>query len=106
MVIAAVGFENYAELDAALNDFIERKQIFLFEILCGGFDDKGFNSVAEVWARNNGAPVRFVFDSDVDRLLEKISNSADYLIVKSPVSNFARRLIMLMRSKEKHGEVL
>ena len=38
MRVLILGFNNYAELDAAMQKLIEESQCFIFTVVCGGLD--------------------------------------------------------------------
>lgn len=113
MKVVIVGFTNYDKLNNTLMKLIEEKQFFLFTILCGGtgitYDetDSRIKSLGEVWAEKNGLPMEFIYSQNPERLLDKIAETADYVIADvSNENQFAKRLIMKMRSLGKHGTVV
>lgn len=106
--IIIVGFDNYSELDRVLNDFMDKTGILLFCIICGGLGDmRNEKSLSEIWAERYGAPVELVYADNVESLLQRTSQTADYLIWKyDENNNFGRRLLMKMKELGKHGMVI
>lgn len=107
MKVVIIGFKDYPSLDREMQKLIEEKQCYLFTVLCGGTTPKAPQTLATAWAEKNGAPLEYIFDEDAERLLEKISKSADYIVAFVDESNnMVSRLIMKMKSLGKHGSVV
>ena len=107
MKVVIIGFNDYDKLDAAMQSLIEEKQCFLFTVLCGGTSPKAPQTMGTAWAEKNGAPLEYIFDEDPERLLEKISKSADYIVAFVDGSNnMVSRLVMKMKNLGKHGSVI
>lgn len=113
MKLIIAGFTDYNKLDKALNELIESSQNYLFTILCGGtglvYDEAGsrIKSIGEIWAEKNGAPAQFLYCEDPERLLIKTAQTADYILYDGTTdSQWAKRLLMMMRALEKHGTIV
>ena len=77
----------------------------VFTVLCGGREYSEEKSLAEQWAINNGAPIENIYEKDVDKLVDKITKSADYLVAQSG-SYFSDWIIRKMKFIGKHGSVI
>jgi len=119
MKVIIVGFEDYNKLTNTMEKLITDSQCYLFSILCGGTTDitpaPFTNStklcpnrpLGEIWAHNNGAPVEYIYNSNVERLLDEIAQTADYVVADlSSDSQFIKRLVMKMKNLGKHGTVV
>lgn len=107
MKVAIVNFKDYNTLSAAMDRLIEDSQFFLFTIVCGGTDQYSeVASLGEIWAKNNGAPIQFIFEENIDQLLNKIVQTADYLVAYNDGNPHTKRLIMKFSSEGKHGTVV
>lgn len=105
MRILIVGFQEYETLDNIMQKLIESGQCYIFTVLCGGCEYSEEKSLAEQWAINNGAPIEYIYEKDVDKLVDKITKSADYLVAQSG-SYFSDWIIRKMKSIGKHGSVV
>ena len=104
MRILVVGFDTREEVNAAMDKFIAETGILMITIVCGGLDSTQHNrSIAEEWARENGASVEYIFDEDSDKLVRKIVRTIDYAILRRNGTRFVREIILEMRKNEKHG---
>ena len=104
MRILVAGFNTREEVNAAMDKFIEETGILMITIVCGGLDSTQHNrSIAEEWARENGASVEYIFDEDSDKLVRKIVRTIDYAILRRNGTRFVREIILEMRKNEKHG---
>lgn len=107
IVIAGFHDNDYELLSRVMNDWIERNQCYLFYIVCGGTDKSSHRpNVSEQWARNNGAPIQYIWAMEQNVLIEQIVRSADFLIARRDDSSFVRNLIMGFRASGKHGMVI
>lgn len=107
MKIAILGLWNYSALCAAMEDFIKEKQCYLFTVVCGGTNEEGIkDSIGYKWAYENGAPVRFLIEKDVEKLIDKLSSEIDYVIIMNNGEQIIKRIIMKMRMMGKHGKVV
>lgn len=94
MNIIILGPWKYEDADAALQRYIERTQNYLFYVICSSR-----KSIGAIWAERNGAPVKWVSEKDVYK--------ADYAFIAYNGEDSAiRRIIMEMKRKGKHGEVI
>jgi hypothetical protein len=59
------------------------------------------------WATANGAPVEFIVEADLEKLLSKIAQTADYIVAYNDGKNqIVKRLIMDFKMKGKHGTLV
>ena len=106
MRILVAGFDTREEVNAAMDKFIAETGILMITIVCGGLDSTHHNrSIAEEWARDNGASIEYIFDEDSDKLVREIVKTIDYAILKRNGTKFIREIILEMRKNEKHGVV-
>jgi len=92
---------SYEELDDIMRDAINKYDMWLFRIICNSKESLGYK-----WAAAHGAPVEFLIENDMERLLDKMAASADLLICSFDGKNqLVRRLIMKFKSLGKHGVV-
>ncbi len=108
-IIAATGAFNYRLLDETLNALIENSGCYLFTILCGSIDKekrKETESLGELWARKNGAPVEYIFEKTIDKLIDKLIFKADYAIFILDGNALINRIFMKYKMSGKHGSVI
>lgn len=105
MKILIIGFEDYSTLDNVMQKLIENGQCFIFTVICGGCKPTSRPSIAEKWAINNGAPIEYIYEEDIEKLINKISKSADYLVAQSG-TYFSDWIIRKMQFLGKHGTVI
>lgn len=98
MRVLILGFDNYAELDAAMQKLIEENQYYLFYVMVTG------EGLAKKWAENNGAPLYWLKEPTLD----KIAYYTDYIVLKlSPQTpQWHKNLMMKLKNAGKHGTVL
>lgn len=113
MKVIILGFTDYDKLNNTIMRLIEEKQFFLFTILCGGtgisYNETGsrIKSLGEQWAERNGLPMEFLYAENAERLLDRIAQTADYVIADLRGDNqWVKRLVMKMKSLGKHGTVI
>lgn len=120
MKVVIIGFNDYNKLNNTMEKLIQESQCYLFSILCGGTEDIApapfTNStklypnrpLGEIWAHNNGAPVEYIYNPNVERLLDEIAQTADYIVADlgNGPPQFVKRLVMKMKSLGKHGTVV
>lgn len=107
MNIAIVGDltpNNYHLLDQKLNELIEEKQCYLFNVLCGGplRNEKPSPTLGSLWAKNNGAPVHYIFEPTPAKLFKE----ADYIVFLYDGNQQTKNLIMQYKMTGKHGSVI
>lgn len=100
MKIVIAGFNSVREGVSAVNEWVEREQIYLFSIVCAP------GSMAAAIAEELGAPAYFLNENNAESLIQKLPKIADYGIIKYDGNNFIRRLIMGLRAEGKHGWVI
>ena len=107
MKLLIVGFNDYNVLDKELSKLIVGRQLFLFTVICGGTDkEKKGTSLGEQWAAANGAPIEYLFCENPEMLLDRMAQTADYILADLSNGNqFVRRIVMKMRSMGKHGTI-
>lgn len=94
-------------LARTMEKLIADSQCFLFTVICGGTDESNLNSsLGYRWAIHNGAPVEFIIEADVEKLLNKITQTADYIVCYNNGNQLVKRLIMKFKSQGKHGTVI
>ena len=95
-------------LARTMEKLIIDSQCFLFTVICGGTDESYLKSSSGYrWAIRNGAPVEFLIEADVEKLLNKITQAADYIVCYNDGKNqLVKRLIMKFKSQGKHGTVI
>lgn len=98
MRVLILGFDNYAELDAAMQKLIEENQYYLFYVMVTG------EGLAKEWAENNGAPLYWLKEPTLD----KIAYYTDYIVLKlsSQTPQWHKNLMMKLKNAGKHGTVL
>ena len=109
MKVLILGFNDYNKLDATMQKLIEDKQCFLFTVLCGGADSGSYqSSLAEQWARNNGAPVQMIYHQDIDKLMWILSQELDYLVmeISEATPQILKNFMMRVKSLGKHGTII
>lgn len=109
MNILIVGFNNYAEMDRAMNEMIAETGQFLFNVLCGGMDmSHPQQSLASQWAKKNGAPIVYYYESTMDKLLWKLGKDVDYIVMKvdDNTPQVWKNFLMKMKSEGKHGKII
>ena len=108
MKVLILGFDNYQELDRTMNKLIEEKQIFLFNIICGGSEYMNDKTIAEQWAENNGCPIVRCYEKDIETLLKKLRQECDYLVIKISdwTPQWHKNFMMQIKSDGKHGTVV
>ena len=98
--IVIAGFNNIQDAVAAVNEWVEREQIYLFSIVCAP------DSMAAAIAESLGAPAYFLNGLSGEELVQKLPKIADYGIIKYDGNNMVRRLIMGLRAEGKNGWVI
>ena len=94
-------------LSKTIEQIIVDSQCFLFTVICGGTDESKLKSSSGYrWAIRNGAPVEFMIEADVEKLLNKIAQTADYIVCYNNGNQLVKRLIMKFKSQGKHGTVI
>lgn len=98
----------YDLLDKKLNQLIEQSGCFLFNILCGGIkgQERKEKSLGELWAKNNGAPVVYIFENTESKLVNQIFLKANYIIFILDGNPYINNLFMKYKMLGKHGTVI
>lgn len=109
MKIIILGFASVTEIDKVMQPLIEKSQCFLFTVVCGGLDERNLTvSMGEQWARNNGAPIEYLFCENPEKMVDLLAWKCDYIVLKlndnSP--KWHKDLLMKMRAAGKHGTVI
>lgn len=108
-IIAATNALNYRLLDNKLNELIESSGCYLFNILCGFVegDNNEEKSLGELWAKNNGAPVIYIKEKTVDKLIDRMILKTDYAIFILDEENpIIKKIFMRYKMAGKHGSVI
>lgn len=106
MKIVILGFSDYDKLNNTMMKLINENQYFLFTVVCGGQFPAG-PSLAEQWAKNNGAPVEYCYNENIEQLINIIATTADYIV--ADLENgppHLKRIVMKMKALGKHGMVI
>lgn len=109
MNIAIIGgqIKHYPILNQKLNELIEEKQIYLFNVICGGSSMTQYTpGLSEYWAKQNGAPIRYIFDEDFNKLQKKIIAAADYIFFLLKDEQWIKNFMMSYKTTGKHGTVI
>lgn len=106
MKIAILGPWDYKQLSALMEKLITESQCYLFTVVCGGTDEtKIKTSVAYKWATANGAPIKFLIEKNVNKLIEQLVNEIDYVVAANDGNPHIKKIIMKMSMLGKHGSV-
>lgn len=108
MKIAILGQWNFERLSAVMEKLITESQCYLFTVVCGGTDETYLrNSAGYKWATANGAPVEFLVEKNVDKLIDKLTQEIDFVValVGTDYNPVVKRVIMKMNMLGKHGRV-
>lgn len=109
MKILIWGFSTIEEIDGVMQGLIAAEKIpMLFYIL-----STSPTSTAAQWGERVGLPVlKIGFEGskfnflEGDKKLEYLARSADYLVLKDKGGPVGRRVLMMMKSLEKHGTIV
>ena len=108
MISSAGGAYRYRLLDNKLNELIEASECYLFSFLCGYI--KGRQSqeetLGEMWAHKNGAPIFYITENTVEELLNKLFFKADYIIFFLDGTPLIDRAFMKYKMLGKRGSVI
>ena len=105
---AATGALAYRLLDNKLNQLIESSQCFLFTVLCGKtINNKNKEeTIGELWAKNNGAPIEYIIEKTEDLLIKRLFLKADYIIFILNGNPKINKIFMQYKMLGKHGSVI
>lgn len=108
MKVAILGPWQYEHLSSIMEELVSQSQCFLFTIVCGGTQWDGCkDSVGYKWASENGAPIEFLVEENIEKLLDKIAATVDFAVILYDGKNqFISRLIMKLKAMGKHGKVV
>lgn len=94
-------------LAETMENLITTSQYYLFTVICGGTSWENIQSTAGFkWASANGAPIEYLIEEDIDKLLNKMVKTADYLVAFNDNSQITKKIIMKFSTSEKHGTVI
>lgn len=106
MRIAILGPWNFDQLSAAMEKLITESQCYLFTVVCGGTDrDNAINSIGYKWAKANGAPVEFITNKNIDKLINKLVDEIDFVVALNDGNGITKKIIMKMSMLGKHGRI-
>lgn len=107
-ILCSRGFEDYRLISATMEKLIQDSQCYLFTVVCGSTENKmPIGSLSEIWAKNNGAPINYIIEPSIDKLIDKIADSADFIVAfYNGEDVIVRRVIMKMKGLGKHGKVV
>lgn len=112
--VLIIGFTDYQELDRTMQKLISDSNCYLFTVLVGGKwptktrAEQPYLSLADEWAKKNGAPVEYNFNDDIDELLRGLLIWADYLVIKitEETPQIWKNFMMKFKQEGKHGTVV
>ena len=107
-IIAADGALNYRLVDKKINEIIEKTQDYGICILCGfikGAESKE-ETLGEKWAKQNGAPIRWVHAKTATKLMDAMILKADYAIFILDGNPLINQALMRYKMAGKHGAVI
>lgn len=98
----------YRLLDNRLNELIESSQQYLFYVLCGFVEGNKSKeeSLGELWAKQNGAPIIYIHGKTVDELMHRVLLKADYIIFILDGNPLINKAFMRYKMMGKHGSVI
>lgn len=106
MKIAILGPWRFDRLSAVMEELITESQCFLFTVVCGGTNEEGLrDTVGYKWAIANGAPVEYLVQEDVNKLIDRLTKDIDFVIVANDGNPIIKKIIMKMSMLGKHGRV-
>lgn len=106
MKISILGPWNFDRLSAVMEELITESQCFLFTVVCGGTNEEGLrDTVGYKWAIANGAPVEYLVQEDVNKLIDRLTKDIDFVIVANDGNPIIKKIIMKMSMLGKHGRV-
>lgn len=107
MKIAILGPWSFDLLSATMEELITESQCFLFTVVCGGTAEDGiYDSIGYKWATANGAPVNFLIQEDVKKLIDKLTKEIDFVVAANDGNPIIKKVIMKMSMLGKHGKVV
>ena len=111
MDIAILSSENtrarYKLLEDKLNELIESSGCYLFYVLCGNLEgSEPRETLGELWAKKNGAPLHYISEKTTDRLLNKLFLKADYIIFFLDGNPLINNAFMRYKMMGKHGSII
>lgn len=106
-ILGSRGFADNRLVSATMEDFIRETQCYLFTVVCGNIEKKLSESIGKIWAENNGAPIEYVFDRNIDKLIQKMVENIDFgIFFYDGKDAIIRKIIMKMKMNGKHGKVI
>lgn len=106
MKIAILGPWSYDRLSATMEKLITESQCYLFTVVCGGTNREDIHkSVGYKWAIANGAPVEFLVNKDINKLINSLTKAIDFVVSADDGNPVIKRIIMKMNILGKHGRV-
>lgn len=106
MKIAILGPWDYNRLSAVMEELITDSQCFLFTVVCGGTNkDSLRNSIGYKWATANGAPIEFLVQENINKLIDDLTKNIDFVVAANDGNAIIKRIIMKMNILGKHGRV-
>lgn len=106
MKIAIIGPWSFERLSATMEKLMTESQCYLFTVLCGGTELRAVNlSIGYQWGTTHGAPIEFLIENNVDKMIERLVNEIDFVVAFDDGNSITRRIIMKMNMAGKHGRV-
>ena len=94
-------------LDKELMGLIEESGHYLFNVT-GGYigPNDGKPTLGQIWASFRGLPYYTKDYRNLDDMMHKVSESADYIVFMNDGSQIIKRFIMTYKQTGKHGSVI
>ena len=107
MRVAILWSGNEKLLAQTMEELITQSQCYLFSVICGGqSSERATLSASYKWATANGAPVEFLIEENLEKLIDKLVAAADFLVAYNDGNQITKRIIMKFKSAGKHGKVV
>lgn len=89
-----------------MEKLIAESQCYLFTVVCGGTDETSIrNSIGYKWATANGAPVEFLIQEDITKLIDRLTQTIDFVVAANDGNAIIKKIIIKMNMLGKHGRV-
>lgn len=108
MKLLILGFRSKQKISEEIEKLIAASGVYLFTVVCGGVGEKGPESLAEQWARENGAPVNYIIADTPVELMDRMAAECDYILLEvcSGTPQWHKNLLMKFKMTGKHGTVV
>ena len=108
MNVAIIGgsAQHLALVDNELMNLIEESGIYLFNVIGGFIYDNNDKPLSHLWAEYRGLPYYPCKYKDINELMNKMTQKADYIVFINDGSQIIKRFIMKFKMSGKHGSVI